>query len=100
MAIHSSILAWRIPWTEEPGELWSTRSQRTGRTERLGTHTRTLPLKDFCLQFVEPYTKVTGARPRAEDTDAEPHTKVISGTDLTPVATVALSPPDLNHPAP
>ena len=21
MAIHSSILAWRIPWTEEPGEL-------------------------------------------------------------------------------
>ena len=23
MAIHSSILAWRIPWTEEPGGLWS-----------------------------------------------------------------------------
>ena len=23
MAIHSSILAWRIPWTEEPGELKS-----------------------------------------------------------------------------
>ena len=22
MAIHSSILAWRIPWTEEPGELF------------------------------------------------------------------------------
>jgi len=22
MATHSSILAWRIPWTEEPGELW------------------------------------------------------------------------------
>jgi len=22
MAIHSSILAWRIPWTEEPGGLW------------------------------------------------------------------------------
>ena len=27
MAIHSSILAWRIPWTEKPGELQSTRSQ-------------------------------------------------------------------------
>ena len=26
MATHSSILAWRIPWTEEPGELQSTRS--------------------------------------------------------------------------
>ena len=23
MATHSSILAWRIPWTEEPGELLS-----------------------------------------------------------------------------
>ena len=28
MATHSSILAWRIPWTEEPGGLWSTGSQR------------------------------------------------------------------------
>ena len=28
MAIHSSILAWRIPWTEEPGGLQSMRSQR------------------------------------------------------------------------
>ena len=28
MAIHSSILAWRIPWTEEPGGLQSTGSQR------------------------------------------------------------------------
>ena len=30
MAIHSSILAWRIPWTEEPGGLQSTGSQRVG----------------------------------------------------------------------
>jgi len=28
MATHSSILAWRIPWTEEPGGLWSMRLQR------------------------------------------------------------------------
>ena len=28
MAIHSSILAWRIPWAEEPGGLQSTVSQR------------------------------------------------------------------------
>ena len=28
MAAHSSILAWRIPWTEEPGELQSIESQR------------------------------------------------------------------------
>ena len=28
MATHSGILAWRIPWTEEPGGLLSTGSQR------------------------------------------------------------------------
>ena len=28
MAIHSSILAWKIPWTEEPGRLQSMRLQR------------------------------------------------------------------------
>ena len=30
MATHSSILAWRIPWMEEPGGLQSTGSQRVG----------------------------------------------------------------------
>ena len=30
MATHSSILAWRIPWTEEPGGLKSMGSQRVG----------------------------------------------------------------------
>ena len=30
MAIHSSILAWRIPWTEEPRGLQSMGSQRVG----------------------------------------------------------------------
>ena len=33
MATHSSILALRIPWTEEPGGLQSTGSQRVGHTE-------------------------------------------------------------------
>ena len=30
MATHSSILAWRIPWTEEPGGLWCMEWQRVG----------------------------------------------------------------------
>ena len=30
-ATHSSILVRRIPWTEEPGGLWSIGSQRVGR---------------------------------------------------------------------
>ena len=32
MATHSSILAWRIPWTEEPGRLQSMRSQESDMT--------------------------------------------------------------------
>ena len=30
MATHSSILAWKIPWTEKPGRLQSTESQKVG----------------------------------------------------------------------
>ena len=29
MATHTTILAWEIPWTEEPGELWSMGSQKS-----------------------------------------------------------------------
>ena len=30
MSTHSSIIAWKIPWTEEPGRLQSMGSQRVG----------------------------------------------------------------------
>ena len=30
MAIHSTTIAWKIPWTEEPGRLQSVGSQRVG----------------------------------------------------------------------
>ena len=33
MAIHCSILTWKIPWTEEPGRLQSMGLQRVGHTE-------------------------------------------------------------------
>ena len=35
MATHSSILAWKIPWTEEPGELQSMGLQESDMTEQL-----------------------------------------------------------------
>ena len=35
MATHSSILAWEIPWTEEPGRLQSVGSQESDTTQRL-----------------------------------------------------------------
>ena len=40
MVTHSSVLAWRIPWTEEPGGLQSTGCKEWDTTERL-THTGT-----------------------------------------------------------
>ena len=41
MATHSSILAWKIPWTEGPGGLQSMGSHRVDTTARAGTHTST-----------------------------------------------------------
>ena len=38
MPTFSSILAWRIPWTEEPGRLQSIGSQSQTRLERVNTH--------------------------------------------------------------
>ena len=38
MAPHSSALAWKIPWTEEPGGLQSTGSEESDTTERLPFH--------------------------------------------------------------
>ena len=42
MATHSSVLAWRIPWTEEPGGLQSIESKTdtTEATQHAHTHTR------------------------------------------------------------
>jgi len=38
MAIYSGILSWRIPWTEEPGRLWSMVSQSPWDTTERFTH--------------------------------------------------------------
>ena len=41
MVIHSSILAWRIPWTEEPGQLQSMGSQRVRHDGAIFTYIHT-----------------------------------------------------------
>ena len=43
MATHCSILAWEIPWTEEPGGQQSTGSQDLDTTERLIAITNEIP---------------------------------------------------------
>ena len=52
MATHSSILAWRIPWTEEPGRLQSSGCNKLDMTEQL-TLTRWLML-GVCLVCKKP----------------------------------------------
>ena len=41
MATHASILAWRIPWTEEPSRLWCRGLQESDTTQRLNHHHHT-----------------------------------------------------------
>ena len=52
MATHSSILAWRIPWTEEPGRPWSIGSQTADTTEAI-KHAGTRVLKYLFKEVVE-----------------------------------------------
>ena len=39
MTTHSNILAWKIPWTQEPGRLWSMGSQRVSDMTEATEHT-------------------------------------------------------------
>ena len=56
MAPHSSTLAWKIPWMEEPGRLQSMGSQRVTQTEQLHFHFSCIgegngnPLQCSCLE--------------------------------------------------
>ena len=52
MATHSSILAWRIPWAEEPGGLQTIGSQRGGHnleTEHARTYAHTARVCKYAL---------------------------------------------------
>ena len=49
MATHSNILVWRIPWTEEPGRLWSIGSDTTVATEHSTAQTRNNDFKFIIL---------------------------------------------------
>ena len=53
MATHSSILAWRMPWTEEPGRLQSVGQKESDTTERLSDFT-------FTFHFLNPWSLLLG----------------------------------------
>ena len=54
VATHSSILAWRIPWTEEPGRLESIVSQRveSNWSHLAPKHARTRVLMEWCRRLL------------------------------------------------
>ena len=47
MATHSSIIAWRNPWTEEPGGLQTMGSQRVGHDSHFHFHTSDMFAKSY-----------------------------------------------------
>ena len=53
MATHSCLLAWEIPWTEEPGGLWSMGSQESDTTEHTHGHIRCMRSADVRITQVE-----------------------------------------------
>ena len=54
LVTHSSILAWRIPWTGEPGGLQSMGSHRVGYDRAVNTHMRTV---SSCGLITNTFTK-------------------------------------------
>ena len=67
MAPHSSILAWKIPWTEEPGRLQPMGSLESNMTERLHFHFHALEKEmathSSVLAWRIPGTEETGGLP-------------------------------------
>ena len=59
MATHSSILAWRIPWTEEPGGLQSTGLQRVGHDSNFTILLQFSSVDQLCPTLLDPMNRST-----------------------------------------
>ena len=55
MATHSNNLAWRIPWTEEPGRLYSMESHRVKQLKRLSTAHIWVPI--VCVHSIHSFSQ-------------------------------------------
>ena len=60
MATHSSILTWRIPWTEKPGGLQSMGSQRVRHDQVTNTHTTVTITLSFLSRVLEGHCRKKG----------------------------------------
>ena len=66
MAPHSSILAWRVPWTEEPGRLQSVGSQKVRHDRMTNTHTHSMLNPHFIGKGGKPERKLTYLGPPSD----------------------------------
>ena len=60
MATHSSLLAWKMPWMEEPGRLQSMGCKESDRTERLHFHFSLMEAKSSLKIFSYKYLILGG----------------------------------------
>ena len=73
MATHSSLLAWRIPWTEEPGGLQSIGSQGQIQLKQLSTHSENDG--DFlAVQWIRIHLPMQGMWVQSLDGELRSHT--------------------------
>ena len=108
MATHSSILAWRIPWTEEPGGLQSRGSQRVGYDWVTYTHTsdgnqnylqrewlvsQTWPKKKKKKGKGEVFPEITKAAPGPSPSPQDHAAKLKEGYLQRPLTPLRISPP-------
>ena len=85
MATHSSILAWKTPWTEEPGRLQSTGSQRVGCDWATEHHHQVLLMLAI-------NTTIQDSEKQAADEHSTGHYKTHSGVCGFPIMPFALDP--------
>ena len=74
MATQSSILAWRTPWTEEPGRLQSIGSQRVGHDWKTFTFTFTSFCGKMKLSCYSPADTIQGSLPSPINRNSRTHT--------------------------
>ena len=77
MVTHSSILAWKIPWTEEPGRLQSVHGVAKSR-RRLSNFTFTFMIQVLCIKEIRLSTFVLGK----QDKHNNPFTAILSWTPV------------------
>ena len=90
MATHSSILAWRIPWTEEPGGLHTVHGVAKSRTR----------LSDFTSLSDGKEDGQTAVSLRPQVPPTKPHHPEKAGTECTPSATYVRPGTRTRHPLP